>query len=218
MSIITPTMLNITTPTVKIGTTSSATIQSNASLLNINASAIKIGNAVSAKLQSDTTLNVNIPDMIIRSGSSQTLGFKFSVLSLLNIVNPPPFLGGSSAQSSLPPTAVMQLAGLTAGLADIGSSSIPMRHTYSQYIYTTGGAVGTLSTSDIRLKKNITKLPSIQNKIAALNVVKYDFVKTLGSKDVSDDPSYKNKVGLLAQEVMDVFPDIVYYSYDDSAY
>jgi hypothetical protein len=210
----------LSTGDVKIGTTSTAKIQSDATL-KVTTPTVLFENTSSAsqpKIQSNDTLQMNVPGLTIRAGD--TLGFK--VYTFKRCIDCIPINSTSSSSTEgiwdiiLPPPVSnyrteICLTGLSSNITNIGHTSMPITNVYAKKLYSLGGTVGTLSASDVRLKKNIAKISSVQNKIKSLNVVKYDFTKTLGGEDVDNNPLYKNKVGLLAQEVKDIFPDVVYY-------
>ncbi|MDR1973423.1 MAG: tail fiber domain-containing protein [Bacteroidales bacterium] len=166
-------------------------------------------NTPSAEFESSGVPSMSVPQAEIRINGSDTFGFVFSSNFSMYSLAPGPF-------GPYPDKAIFR--GLTASTLMIGTLEIPMSEVYADYVVTTGTGLGPYSASDVRLKKNIVKLSSVQNKMMSLNVVKYDFIRTLGGKDVSNDPAYKSKVGLLAQEVKDIFPDIVYHLSEDSIY
>ena len=73
-----------------------------------------------------------------------------------------------------------------------------------------GNAV--FSTSDARLKKNIEPVPSMLQKITALNPVTYEWNDLKIDQAINRDNTahlYGKKIGLIAQEVYEVFPDFV---------
>jgi hypothetical protein len=189
-----------------------------AQLKVLSTGAVEVGSASAAKIQSSGTLQMDVPGLTVRNTDS--LGFKIYKIyvydqttyqqSNSSIIGPPPIYPTGSP--------VICLTGLSSNATYIGNSGSPITKVYAKSLYSVGGTVGSLSASDTRLKKNITKISSVRNKIKSLNVVKYDFTKTLGGEDVSNDPNYKNKTGLLAQEVKDIFPDIVYYDSTDNFY
>jgi hypothetical protein len=180
--------------------------------------AVKIGTTSSAKIQSDKTLQMDVPGLFVHA--SDSLGFKIytynpSISPLVYDMNTSNLSEGiiiiGPGDIYTIPTQIY-MTGYSSSLTNIGSSGMPITSIYAKYLYSLGGSVGTLSASDVRLKKNITKLQSVKDRINSLNVVKYDLTKTLGGEDVSNNPTYKNRTGLLAQEVKDIFPDVVYYN------
>ncbi|MDR0618536.1 MAG: tail fiber domain-containing protein [Bacteroidales bacterium] len=187
---------------------------------------VKIGNSSAAKIQSNSNaaLQLKVP-LTIRNEDS--LGFEIytrrPVLhgQLTSSENDSSTAGTEAVIIGGPvtwPPSSIYMTGISSNRTYIGRSDMPITGIFAKNLYSVGGTVGTLSTSDTRLKKNITKISSVRNKIKSLNVVKYDFTKTLGGEDVSNNPLYKNKTGLLAQEVKDIFPDVVYYNPIDSFY
>jgi hypothetical protein len=61
-------------------------------------------------------------------------------------------------------------------------------------------ANGTIQTSDIRLKKNIHDLPYGLKEVMKLHPVSYNWI---------DSSSKANKIGLIAQEVKNIIPEVV---------
>jgi hypothetical protein len=73
-----------------------------------------------------------------------------------------------------------------------------------------GNAV--FSTSDARLKKNIEPVPAMLQKITALNPVTYEWNDLKIDQAINRENTahlYGKKIGLIAQEVYEVFPDFV---------
>jgi hypothetical protein len=227
--------------TIKIGGTSSSRIQSNG-ITTLQSPFIFLENTNSsnpAKIRANTGLQLLVPSIALQNTSinspisissgklnlnvsnirigNDSLGFRVYVEHYNAITNSSSLIGGGGSVVPTGPSEIY-MTGLSLDHTYIGRSSMPITGVYAKYLYSLSGSIGVLSASDIRLKKNITKLPSVKNRIMSLNVVKYDFTKTLGGEDVSNDPSYKNKAGLLAQEVKDIFPDVVYYNPTDSFY
>jgi hypothetical protein len=224
----TSTTLQVKAPFVQLESTTSgnpAKILANTGL-KVLAPEIILENASGSGLlniQANAKVKVNVSDITFRNTDS--LGFK------IYKQNNNPYINTSSGSQTVslitgggtvvfPPLVPdeIYLTGLSSNNTNIGSSTVPISKIYAKYVYSLDGTVGMLSASDTRLKRNITKIPSVRNRIKSLNVVKYDFTKTLGGEDVSDNPVYMNRTGLLAQEVKDVFPDIVYYNPLDSVY
>ncbi|MDR1740071.1 MAG: tail fiber domain-containing protein [Bacteroidales bacterium] len=103
----------------------------------------------------------------------------------------------------------MAFAGSSSNAA-AGTKSNHLAVVYSNIYYTNGPTLGILSSSDVNLKTNIIDLPPMSDKILKLRPVTYDFVKTSSGEDVSKDPFYKNCIGFIAQEVGEIFPDLVF--------
>jgi hypothetical protein len=103
----------------------------------------------------------------------------------------------------------MVLTGLYNNGASIGTYSNSIKEIYCSDIINTGGFIGVLSSSDSKLKTNIQKLPSIYEKVLKLNPTTYDFVKSGSGKEVSKNSLYKGRTGFIAQEVKEIFPDLV---------
>jgi trimeric autotransporter adhesin len=71
----------------------------------------------------------------------------------------------------------------------------------TQGVFLTNGGTGWTGFSDMRIKKNIESLEPCLETIAQLNPVKYNFLQ--------DEDTRPSRVGFIAQEVQQVFPDIV---------
>ena len=67
-------------------------------------------------------------------------------------------------------------------------------------VYATAYAAAFTVPSDIRLKENIQNLPAVIDDILKLRVVTYNFI---------NDPELKNNIGVIAQEVKEIFPTVV---------
>jgi hypothetical protein len=100
------------------------------------------------------------------------------------------------------------------GGTSLGKSAFPWYNTHSAYYYT---------TSDGRQKENIRQLPNSLDLIKRLNGVKYDFkaesaamnsLRGNGNNTAMVDKQRKNHVGFIAQDVISVIPEVVFY--DDS--
>ena len=76
----------------------------------------------------------------------------------------------------------------------------------TRYAYVEDNTGNYVQTSDKNLKTNIETLPSVMDGVLRLNPVSYVYKS-------SSDPS-ANTIGFLAQEVGEVFPDIVRYAED----
>jgi hypothetical protein len=113
---------------------------------------------------------------------------------------------------------VMALTGLEDGRASIGSATNNMNVVYSKYYYSGGNYIGTLASSDANLKTNIRELPPMSERVSQLRPVMYDFMKTGSGEDVSENPTYKDRVGFIAQEVEKIFPDLVVKMGEDGIY
>ena len=87
--------------------------------------------------------------------------------------------------------------------ATIGHSSDTDLLTVASGSLTVAGEI--LTSSDRKLKINISNLDHTLSKLVSLNPKKYT---------MNNDPEQKEKIGLLAQEVVKVFPELV--SEDDN--
>jgi len=82
-------------------------------------------------------------------------------------------------------------------------------------LYVNGNAAGTsgfANVSDRRLKKDITPIESALNKVKQLNGVSFNWDKTLRPDLNVDD---NNHLGLIAQDVEAILPQVVTTSYDE---
>jgi hypothetical protein len=104
---------------------------------------------------------------------------------------------------------VMVLIGFSGQTASIGRVDNQMSRVYSNSFRTNGATLGVISSSDANLKTNIRELSLMTERISKLRPVMYDFVKNSSGEDVSKDPAYQNRVGFIAQEMQEFFPDLV---------
>ncbi|MCL2683256.1 MAG: tail fiber domain-containing protein [Bacteroidales bacterium] len=141
----------------------------------------------------NTRFEVNVPKAVIKNGSR---GFQF--FQSTDVVPEISFA-----------RVVMSLTGLSNQGASIGRPDNQMNRIYSVEYYLNGANLGTLVGSDANLKTNIRELPSMAERISKLRPVMYDFVRNGSGEDVSKDPTYQNRVGFIAQEVREIFPDLV---------
>ena len=94
----------------------------------------------------------------------------------------------------------------------LGNSTYPYWKVYSWKIYSFDGTVQTYS--DIKLKSNIRALGSTLDKIKRLNPVKYDLNLPLDKNLPKERAELiktkgKDNVGFIAQEVQEIFPEVV---------
>ena len=107
------------------------------------------------------------------------------------------------------------LANGTIGIRAEGSDDAHIGFYTKGNIYMEGCLIGTLigdCLSDVRLKENIRSIPSVLNKVAQLRPVYFDWKKTAISQYIS---SPEGQVGLIAQEVQKVFPEMVQDNNED---
>ncbi len=87
------------------------------------------------------------------------------------------------------------------------------------YLYYNGSARGSwditsgayTALSDEKLKKNITDLKNVSEKIMKLSPKNYNFI----SQKENDERKY---IGLIAQDVQEIFPEFVYYNEEDNIF
>ena len=96
----------------------------------------------------------------------------------------------------------------------LGTSSDQWGYIYGESIWADGEYLG----SDLRLKENIRNLDNSLEKIELLRPVKFDFkpdpvpdLPELREYIINKNNLRKNRIGFIAQEVLNVIPDIVEY-------
>lgn len=113
------------------------------------------------------------------------------------------FTGGVTFNSTATCTA-WNMAPTTSIFTSGGAVTIAVQGVFGFTFYSNGNATASgswQSASDARLKENIEPVPSVIDQIALLNPVKFS-MKT-------DKLTAGNRYGLLAQELEQVFPDVV---------
>jgi hypothetical protein len=101
----------------------------------------------------------------------------------------------------------------------IGTSVRNIWKIYGKYVYADNVYLG----SDERLKENIRPLISPLEKIKNVRGVKFDFISTINpdwneSKKNEIEYMDKNRIGFIAQELNEVFPELVKYDEKNDAY
>ncbi|MDE5608930.1 MAG: tail fiber domain-containing protein [Bacteroidales bacterium] len=93
---------------------------------------------------------------------------------------------------------------IKAGGLVLGTSALPLGAVYTQSTNT----IFQTSTSDRRVKRNITSLNDAMQGILSLNPISfdYDYEKLFMNPELAMD-----KVGFIAQEVKEIFPKLVHY-------
>ena len=95
----------------------------------------------------------------------------------------------------------------------LGSDNAPLYKIFSNYIWCNGVSV----SSDEKLKTNIKKMPDCLKKVRLLNGVHYDY-KQFKTDSLSDDKKKElndfsnNRIGFLAQDLKEIFPELVHYN------
>lgn len=98
----------------------------------------------------------------------------------------------------------------------LGSGSNQLVGVYSTRFYSSS-ATGISSLSDIRYKTNILPIESSLSKILQINPVRFDYVKKELLPEKISDSTRSNKVGFIAQELIEIIPEAVDYdSYEDA--
>lgn len=96
----------------------------------------------------------------------------------------------------------------------LGTPSLPLFEVHSSYLYSLYG-VFTLSDSGYKINFRNTELDSNYNKIMRLKTYKYDYsvAKIVKDSMILDSlpPAYShlNQVGFKAQEIMEIYPQLV---------
>jgi hypothetical protein len=184
----------------------------NAQVIKTHANGtVHIGNTSVAPLDNNTRFEVNVQKAIIRGVApvlpGSTVGFQFLPGEETTYV----LIGNRMLTET---TSVMRLMGLNNNKAIIGRSSNTIYKIYSNEYFGNSEHVGILTGSDADLKTNIRELSQISDRILKLRPVTYDFLKTSSGEDVSENPAYKNRTGFIAQEVKELFPDLVVIDYE----
>lgn len=101
----------------------------------------------------------------------------------------------------------------------LGNSSRNFYKIYGRYIYQDGSLV----TSDLRLKENIRELNSPLDKIMNIRGVQFDFIthdKPTWSenKRAEVESLNKDRIGFIAQELLEVVPELVKYDKEVDEY
>lgn len=97
--------------------------------------------------------------------------------------------------------------------ANLGSISYQWYTIRGQYIYLNGSIV---LTSDKKTKENIDSITNAKEKILLLQGVKYD--RICEDKEAPDSEKYKNNLGLIAQDVLPILPEVVNYDEESELY
>lgn len=102
----------------------------------------------------------------------------------------------------------------------VGSSSKQFYKIYGKYIYQNLVQV----TSDRRLKTNFSDISSALDKVLLLKGQKYDYltdgIDTMENEKIKAEiiEKSKNRLGFIAQDVLDVIPEAVIYEKDNDTY
>jgi hypothetical protein len=103
----------------------------------------------------------------------------------------------------------------------IGNSTFPFQYIHGTDIWANGSL---LNGSDRRFKENFREIESPLEKLLQLNGLKYDFISdnadTLSSPKEKEKKELlrKDKMGLVAQDVLEVLPDAVEYDKEIDRY
>ena len=157
---------------------------------------VHAGNTTMPLFDANTRFEVNVPKAVIKSQTTPNfaVGFQFipstDPVSVLNVD-------------------VMALTGLTNKTASIGRSNNQMNRVFSAEYFSSSPNPGIQTTSDAKLKTNIRELSSMTERISKLRPVMYDFIRDGSGEDVSKNPAYQNRVGFIAQEVKELFPNLI---------
>ena len=126
--------------------------------------------------------------------------------------------GGTVYNSTLTISAGTGLSGggsFTTNQSSGSTVTINMSNSYPGTYYVNAlrsyGNVTAYYSSDVRLKENIVNIPNALEKVSSLNGVTYDWTQEYIESQGGEDGFFvrKNDVGLIAQEVEQVLPEIV---------
>ena len=144
--------------------------------------------AISAATFSTTVNNTSLQ---FQTGASETATTKMSILS-----------GGNVGIGTTAPTVALHVVG-NGRFTAIGSG------TYSGVVNRTSDGTLTTATSDARLKTNIEPIENALEKVMGLRGITYNWI----------DPSNPNRMmGMIAQEVLPVAPELVFQNNVDGYY
>jgi hypothetical protein len=166
--------------------------------------AVQIGNTGTNLFDNETFFEVNVPKTVIKTHSTNLNSLDFVGFQFFNSVDVIDSDGGYKDGIE-----VMALTGLNNAKASIGRWNNQIHRIYSVEYYLDGANLGAKIGSDARLKTNIRELPTIAERVASLRPVMYDFTRTSSGENVLENPAYQNRVGFIAQEVKELFPDLV---------
>ena len=162
-------------------------------------------------IASNTSLTVSSSFATTRTNVGYTLagGSRFAVTGNGNV-------GIGGAITNLTTMAGASMA-IIAGNVGIGTNAPAYRldvngNFRADSIFTDIAGNAVFSTSDARLKKNIEPVPAMLQKITALNPVTYEWNDLKIDQAINRENTahlYGKKIGLIAQEVYEVFPDFV---------
>ncbi|MBL7960007.1 tail fiber domain-containing protein [bacterium] len=127
--------------------------------------------------------DVDDPLFVIGNGSQSTRSNALTILK-----------NGDVGINTEIPTTSLDVNGVTR-IRSIISGSV-----WGALYYTTDGTLSS-STSDIRLKENITPLEGSLNKVQRLQGVNFSW---------KNDPSHSRKIGFIAQDVEKILPELVF--------
>ena len=171
--------------------------------------AVKVGNLDKTTHLSGSSLEVAVTKLFIYPTNNLKGAF---TISNNTIVTSPGIGGGivtsSSNDNMTPYNLPTYIEPYNAGYLYAGSSSLPLGGVYTQKLTT----YNQWTSSDRRVKKDILDLPSALPSIRSLRPVSfnYDIEKLPLNPDQAE-----NRAGFIAQEVLNVLPNLV--SYDSAA-
>jgi hypothetical protein len=133
---------------------------------------------------------------IFRSAADQ-IGFSTNGIEKMRITNTGIGIGVASPAQTLDISGTLRIRSLVAGTnTAIGRSS-------------TGDI--TAATSDQRLKKDVTTITGALNSVCQLRGVNFKWDNSFDQEFIiSQEENNKNQIGLIAQEVEQVYPELVY--------
>lgn len=93
----------------------------------------------------------------------------------------------------------------------IGSSTNEVKEIYSNYYYS-NETNSVLAPSDIKCKTNIRNLESALNEVNSIRIVRFDYLKMDSIQEKVTDPNRSNRVGVIAQELQEIYPEAIHYN------
>ena len=121
--------------------------------------------------------------------------------------------GSSSSVTQGPQTRIESIS----GSLFLGSKKAELASIYSNY-YWSSVSTGIQSLSDARYKTNVRNMENAMAKINQLRPVRFDYLKLDSIQEQVVDPARSNRVGFIAQELLPICPEAVWYNETDDVY
>lgn len=171
------------------------------SALKITSDAIQVGK----KMSSTGNLTFSPTGKIVFDLGECSLSF-FTDIEHYSVIGPGIILSAKEDEASIAAATTPNYGAIVpekANFMDLGSSAKYFRYSYVNQPY---HKIGSKTFSDIRYKKNIKDLSAATQIIQHLHPVSFDFIQTEPNEDTA---ALKNKVGFIAQEMLEVLPHLV---------